>query len=159
VVHWFAPQAVDSDLGHHFMEELKPLGLLGDPQSFGDVFGAVVNSVCPHDPQRAWHLFGTNTLHRFQQLLTTECRSPHNASPVDVFASLYRHVYSLLVGDSFLDVACSLRTQRVNVLVHPPPQAKTPSTPKTPFPRRTPSVGPFTGQEDAAIDIQSTTRL
>jgi len=107
VVHWFAPKAIDSDLGHHFMEELKSLGMLVDPQSFGDVFGAVVNSVCPHDPQCAWHLFGTNTLQRLHQLLTTESRSPYHDSPVDVFATLYKRVCALLVGDSFLDAGCS----------------------------------------------------
>ncbi len=107
VVHWFVPQAIDSDLGYHFMEELKPLGLLMDSHSFGDVFGAVVNSVCPHDPQRAWHLFGTNTLQRLHQILTTESRSPHYDSPVDVFATLYKRVCTLLVGNSFLDAGCS----------------------------------------------------
>ena len=107
VVHWFAPKAIDSDLGHHFMEELKPLGMLVDPKSFGDVFGAVVNSVCPQDPQRAWHLFGANTLQRFHHLLAAESHSPQFDSPVDVFATLYRRVCSLLVGDSFLDAGCS----------------------------------------------------
>ncbi len=107
VVHWFAPQAIDSDLGHHFMEELKPLGMLVDSQSFGDVFGAVVNSVCPQDPQWAWHLFGTNTLQRFHHLLTIERYSPQCDSPIDVFATLYRRVCSLLVGDSLLDAGCS----------------------------------------------------
>ncbi len=62
IVHWFAPEAIDSDLGQYFMEELKPLGVLANQQSFGDVFGAVVGSVFSHDTERAWHLFGINTL-------------------------------------------------------------------------------------------------
>ena len=107
LVHWFAQKVIDSDLGHYFIEELKPLGMLTNPQNFGDVFGAVVNSVCPHNPQRAWRLFGTNTLQRLHQILTTESRSPHSDSPVDVFATLYKRVCTLLVGNSFLDAGCS----------------------------------------------------
>jgi len=108
VVHWFPPQAIDADLGQYFIEELKPLGMLGNPQHFGDVFGAVVGSVFPKDPQRAWHLFGMNTLQRYHDLLITEVPSPsHYDSPVDVFASLYRRVCELHVGESLLDAGCS----------------------------------------------------
>ncbi|MFL5627521.1 MAG: class I SAM-dependent methyltransferase [Ktedonobacteraceae bacterium] len=107
VVHWFSPEAIDADLGQHFIEELKPLGMLEQPQNFGDVFGAVVGSVSPKDPQRAWHLFGTNTLQRYRHLLTTDTSSPHYDSPVDVFATLYRRVCELHVGDSLLDAGCS----------------------------------------------------
>jgi hypothetical protein len=49
VVHWFAPEEIDADLGHYFLEELKPLDMLSQPENFGDVFGAVVvldNSRC-----------------------------------------------------------------------------------------------------------------
>ncbi len=107
VAHWFAPIAIDSDLGHYFVEELKPLGILANPQGFADVFGAVVNSVAPHDPQRAWHLFGTNTLQRYHALLAENHHTPHCNSPIDVFATLYRRVCELHVGDSLLDAGCS----------------------------------------------------
>jgi len=107
VVHWFAPEAIDANLGHYFMEELKPLGLLDQPQNFGDVFGAVVGSLFPHDPQRAWHLFGTNTLQRYHHLLTEPKNSPRCDLPVDVFTTLYKRVCELLVGESLLDAGCS----------------------------------------------------
>jgi SAM-dependent methyltransferase len=89
------------------MEELKPLGILANPQDFADVFGAVVNSVSPHDPQRAWHLFGTNTLQRYHALLAENHHTPHYDSPIDVFATLYRRVCELYVGESLLDAGCS----------------------------------------------------
>ena len=110
VVHWFAPKAIDSDLGHYFMQELKPIGLLANPQGFGDVFGAVVNAMCPDNPEHAWHLFGTNTLQRFHNFLNAQSDAlqlPHYDSPVFVFATLYRRVCSLLVGESLLDAGCS----------------------------------------------------
>lgn len=107
VVHWFPQKAIDSDLGQHFMEELKPLGVLTNVACFSDVFGAVVGSVAPRDPERAWHLFGINTLQRFHHLLKTSGYTPRYESPVDVFAILYRRVCDLVVGESLLDAGCS----------------------------------------------------
>ncbi len=107
VVHWFPPEAIDADLGQYFIEELKPLGILAQPQNFGDVFGAVVGSLSPQDPQRAWHLYGTNTLQRYHQLLVADQYSPQCDSPVAVFATLYRRVCELYVGTSLLDAGCS----------------------------------------------------
>ncbi|MGI9058282.1 MAG: methyltransferase domain-containing protein [Ktedonobacteraceae bacterium] len=107
IVHWFSPKAIDSDLGQYFMEELKPLGILANVESFGDVFGAVVGSICPKNPEQAWHLFGVNTLQRYHTLLTANSHTPHYDSPVDVFATLYRRVCKLVVGASLLDAGCS----------------------------------------------------
>ncbi len=107
VVHRFAPGAIDADLGHFFLEELKPLGVLARPEDFGDVFGAIVGSLFPGDPHRAWYLFGTNTLRRYQHLLTTHSNPSQDGSPINIFATLYRRVCELVVGDSILDAGCS----------------------------------------------------
>src|SRR6266581_9292112 len=132
LVHRFAPEEIDADLGRYFMQELKPLGLLAQPQNYGDIFAVVVGSLSPADPQRAWHLFGTNTLQRYHCLLTMESTpsqsdspiavfsttsvlpgqipgrsSPQDDSPIDVFSTLYRRVCELVVGTSLLDAGCS----------------------------------------------------
>jgi SAM-dependent methyltransferase len=107
LVHWFAPKAIDADLGHYFMEELKSFGILAHPQGFGNVIGAVVGSVYPHDPWRAWYLFGTNTLERYHSLLGSASSSPRCDFPVEVFATLYKRVCELQVGESLLDAGCS----------------------------------------------------
>jgi SAM-dependent methyltransferase len=132
LVHRFAPAEIDADLGHCFMRELKPYGLLAQPQDFGDIFAAVVGSLSPADPQRAWHLFGTNTLRRYHHLLAMEGEpsqsespiavfsttsvhpgqtpggsSPQDDSPIDVFSTLYKRVCELVVGASLLDAGCS----------------------------------------------------
>jgi len=120
VAHWFAEKAIDSDLGRYFMEELKPLGVLGNTESFGDVFGAVVGSVCPGDPECAWHLFGVNTLQRFHDLLKTNGYAPNYDSPVDVFGTLYRRVCELVVGESLLDAGCSFGFFPLVVAEHAP---------------------------------------
>ena len=108
VAHWFMLAAIDTELGRYFMEELKPLGLLTTAQDFAEVFGAVVHSVAPHDPQRAWHVFATNTLQRYHALLDGNQNTAANChSPVEVFAALYRRVCELHGGESLLDAGCS----------------------------------------------------
>jgi len=107
LVHRFAPAAIDADLGHYFMQELKPLGLLAQPQDYGDIFAAVVGSLSPGDPQRSWHLFGTNTLQRYHQLLAMESETSLSDSPITVFSTLYRRVCELVAGASLLDAGCS----------------------------------------------------
>ncbi len=132
LVHRFAPAEIDADLGRYFMQELKPLGLLAQPQDYGAIFAAVVGSLSPSDPQRAWHLFGTNTLRRYHRLLAVESvppqcdspiavfsttsvlpgqtpggSSPQGDSPIAVFSTLYRRVSELVVGTSLLDAGCS----------------------------------------------------
>ncbi len=87
LVHRFAPEEIDADLGRYFMQELKPLGLLAQPQNYGDIFAVVVGSLSPADPQRAWHLFGTNTLQRYHCLLTMESTPSQSDSPIAVFST------------------------------------------------------------------------
>ncbi len=107
VMHWFAPEAMDADLGDYVIQELKPLGILAQSQDFSYVFGAMVGSLFPYDVQRAWHIYGTNTLRRYQEILRDPPGSPVTHSTMDTFAALYHRVFELLVGDHFLDAGCS----------------------------------------------------
>jgi 2-polyprenyl-3-methyl-5-hydroxy-6-metoxy-1,4-benzoquinol methylase len=108
LVHWIAPEEIDADIGNRFMQELKPLGLISDAQHFGQVFGVVVCSLFPHNPQQALHLYATNTLQRYRSLLT-ETNGEWNQvdSPIHAFAAVYRRVFQLCVGERFLDAGCS----------------------------------------------------
>ncbi len=38
VVHWFAPEEIDANIGDYFIQELKPFGILVDAQDFGESF-------------------------------------------------------------------------------------------------------------------------
>jgi len=108
VVHWFAPEEIDANIGDYFVQELKPPGILVDEQDFGDLFGAIVFSLFPRDTQRALHLYGTNTLHQYQYLLnTSEDTLSASPSTLHTFAQLYRRVCQCHVGQTFLDVGCS----------------------------------------------------
>jgi len=124
IVHWFAPEVINADLGNLLLEELKPLGILRNEQNFGDIFGAVIGSLFPYEVQRAWYTYATNTLRHYQQLLTQEDTSMLPASNTVMFAMLYRRVYALLVGDTFLDAGCSFGFLPLLVAEHFPSLAK-----------------------------------
>lgn len=106
VVHWFAPELIDADLGYYLLQELKPPGFLTQPQNFANIFGAIVESLAPHDVQ-AWYLYATNTLQRYHHLLANTANSPSHHLPMVAFARLYRRVLDLQVGQSLLDAGCS----------------------------------------------------
>jgi len=106
VIHWFAPGELDARLGDYILQELKPLGILTDTRDFDDVFGAVVGSLFPHETQQAWYIYTANTFRQF--LFLTKSASPLTLnSTIDTFAILYRRVYALQRGESFLDAGCS----------------------------------------------------
>jgi len=108
LVHWFAPEEIDANIGDTFLAELKAPGLLQNEHHFGDVFGAVVFSLFPSDPMQGMSIYGKNTLRRYQQLL--ENGSSHflpSESTISRFAEIYRRIFQLHVGRTFLDVGCS----------------------------------------------------
>jgi SAM-dependent methyltransferase len=108
LVHRFAPEEVDADIGNVFMQELKPLGLLSDSQSFGQVFGVVVCSLSPHDVQRALRLYATNTLQRYRNLIADiTSESLPSDSTIQAFAAVYRRIFELRIEGRFLDAGCS----------------------------------------------------
>jgi SAM-dependent methyltransferase len=108
LVHWLAPSEINADIGILFMQELKPLGLLSDAEHFGQVFGVVVCSLFPHDPQHALGLYAANTLRRYRSLLEeTYTASPLSESTIHNFAAVYQRVFDLRVGERFLDAGCS----------------------------------------------------
>ena len=108
VVHWFAPDEIDANIGDYFVQELKPAGILVDEHDFGNLFGAIVFSLFPHDTRHALHLYGTNTLHQYRYLLNiADDKLPPAQSTIHSFAQLYRRVCQLHIGQTFLDVGCS----------------------------------------------------
>ncbi len=108
IIHWFAPEEIDRALGNYFLDELRPAGLVTNPESFADAFAVVIGSLFPSDPDRGWHLFSTNILQRYHRLLATDSlpEVADQTRPVDVFVPLYRRVCSLIAGNSLLDAGC-----------------------------------------------------
>jgi SAM-dependent methyltransferase len=108
LVHWLSPEEIDADIGSIFMQELKPHGLLSNAQQFGQVFAVVIFSLFPNDPQQALHLYATNTMQRYRNLLkSTSIDYSISDSTIHAFVSVYRRVFQLHVGERFLDAGCS----------------------------------------------------
>lgn len=109
LVHRLAPSEIDVSIGDRFREELKPLGILTTEQQFGEIFGAVVCSLAPTDPQAALHLYASNSLRAYRSIIAA---SPEKevalTGTLSAFGMLYRRVCQLHRGMSFLDVGCSL---------------------------------------------------
>ena len=105
LVHWFAPTALNANVGDWLVQELKPLGIVRSEQDFGAIFGVLIGSLFPHEVQRAWRIYASNTLTCYQQLLAGNATDTQ--STIGVFATLYHRVFSLLVGTRFLDAGCS----------------------------------------------------
>ncbi|WP_052890247.1 class I SAM-dependent methyltransferase [Thermogemmatispora carboxidivorans] len=116
LIHFFAPQELDADLGAWFLEELRPAGWLATPADLAQLFAGVIGSCAPRDPTLAWRRYGENTLWRYRRLV--QCAQPQvplprSDSPVAVFSSLYRRVGALIrraratAAGTLLDAGCS----------------------------------------------------
>lgn len=108
IVHWFAPEEIDSDVSHYLVRELKPFGILTQPQHFGQIQGGIVGSLFPDDVHRAWRFFGENTLQRLLTFMATAYTPPlPDYATIGMFATLYQRVLELRVGPRFLDAGCA----------------------------------------------------
>jgi SAM-dependent methyltransferase len=106
IVHWLAPEKIDADIGHYFMQELKPLGIFEQGPCFGDIFASILFSLSPYDIQRALRLYAINTLQRYRRLVTIEDAHTLRTSPMEKFSLLYQRICDLQVGERFLDAGC-----------------------------------------------------
>ncbi len=107
VAHWFAPEAIDANIGHYFIEELKPFGIIECSEDFGHLFAAIVGSVHPFHIQQALRLYADNTIKRYHTILEDRSNKAIARQPIDEFATIYKRVLQLLVGETVLDAGCS----------------------------------------------------
>ena len=109
LVHWFAPQKIDTDITHYLVQELKPLGLIQGWQHLNDLFAGIVGgALFPDDVRRSWNYFGANTLQRLLAFSSTaSIPSLPDYGTLGASATLYQRVCELGVGERFLDAACN----------------------------------------------------
>src|SRR5712692_117151 len=106
VAHWFAPEAIDARIGHYFIEELKPFGIIECSEDLSNLFGAIVGSLNPLHVRRSWRLYADNTIERYRNILEDKSKDVAH-QPINEFAATYKRVLQLLVGDTVLDAGCS----------------------------------------------------
>lgn len=104
LVHRFLPSEIDNNLVDHLMQELPDV--MTSDQAFGQAMIGVVISINPHDPVSAWGNFSLNTLQRFRAYLS-ENTMQYPPTTIGASATVYRHLFSLKVGRSLLDVGCA----------------------------------------------------
>lgn len=109
LVHWFAPQQIDADVGHYLVQELKALGIIQHWHHLSELFtGIVGGALFPDDIRRAWNYFGANTLQRLLLFLSSASTPAiPDYGTMSAAALLYQRVSELCVGDRFLDAACN----------------------------------------------------
>ena len=109
LVHHFAPDEIDTNLGHYLIQELKPFGIIKSWQHLSDLFtGIVGGALFPDDIRRSWNYFGSNTLQRLLSFVSsTDTPSIPDYGTLSASALLYQRVCELCVGERFLDVACN----------------------------------------------------
>lgn len=105
LIHRMAEDDINNNLSVYLAQELQDV--LPSDQAFEAVFQGVVASVRPHDPLAAWRMFFLNTLTLLRRQAEIEERTSEQGDTIASFASLYRHLFSLLVGESLLDVGCA----------------------------------------------------
>ncbi len=109
LLHLFGQHEIDADLICFIEHELAPSGLIASAQEFGAILFAVIASPfsSPRDQHRIWLHFSLNTLTRLRVQIAHPPQSIPSVSYIAPFAAIYRRVFELCVGQSFLDVGCS----------------------------------------------------
>lgn len=106
VAHWFAPEAVDANIGYYFIQELKPFGIIECSEDLNNLFGVIVGSLNPLHVRQSWRLYADNTIERYRSILEDKSKDVAHP-PINEFAALYRRILQLLIGDTVLDAGCS----------------------------------------------------
>jgi hypothetical protein len=109
LVHWFAPEQIDTNISHYLVEELRPFDVIRSTEHHSQLFAGIVGgTVFPGDVRRAWNYFGASTLQRLL-VFTSAPQTPSipDYGTLSASALLYQRVCELCVGERFLDAACN----------------------------------------------------
>ena len=109
VLHSLEQAEIDADLICFIENELSPFGFISTEAEFGATLFAVLASTfpAPRDQLTIWRRFCLNTLMKLRDHIAHPPATPPTISYVAPFATIYRRVFDLYTGHSFLDVGCS----------------------------------------------------
>ncbi len=122
LLHTFGQAEIDADLICFIENELPAFGFISSAQEFGATLFAVLASPFPpprHQPT-VWQRFCLNTLAKMRQQMAHPLTPSPTVSYVTPFAAIYRRVFDLFIGRSFLDVGCSFGFLPVLMAEHAP---------------------------------------
>jgi len=110
VMHVFTQHEIDADLICFVEDELSPFRIFTSAKAYGSTLFAVLASTfpSPRNQGAVWHLFCLNSLEKFRHLLSCPPQKYSTLiSHITSFAEIYRRVFELYCGQSFLDVGSS----------------------------------------------------
>ncbi len=109
LLHAFRPEEAHADLISFIESELLPSGLISSAREFGAILFAVLASMypAPRDQHAIWLHFCRTSLEALRDRIAHPAERVPRVSHVEAFAAIYRRLFDLVTGDSFLDVGCS----------------------------------------------------
>ncbi len=109
LMHTLGQAEIDADLICFIEDELSSFGIIPSAKEFGATLFAVLASTfpSPRDQRTIWRHFCFNTLVRLRDQIAHPLPTPPEVSYIAPFATIYRRVFDLYTGQSFLDVGCS----------------------------------------------------
>lgn len=109
LLHLFKQADIDADIICFLENELSPFGFMPTARAFGAALFAVIASPFPSPRNQAsiWQHFCLNTLIRLREQIVHPSVLSSKVSYVVPFATIYRRIFDITVGQSFLDVGCS----------------------------------------------------
>lgn len=110
IMHVLTQSQVDADIICVVADELASCRVFTTAKTYGATLFAILASTCPapRTQSAVWRLFCLNTLAKFQSLITSPSQEvPECVSHITSFARIYRRVFELCCGHSFLDVGTS----------------------------------------------------
>ncbi len=110
VMHALTQREIDADFICFVEDELSPFHIFTSAKTYGSTLFAVLASTFPSPRNQGdvWRLFCLNSLERFRVLLS--CSSQEHSTSISHIASftkIYRRIFELCGGQSFLDVGTS----------------------------------------------------
>lgn len=121
LLHTFREDTIDEDVSPLVADELGPAGIVGSADEYGRTLFAIVVSTCPPslncqdcgrlhvDRPAVWRHYCINTLNRLRPHLAANGGvSCLPATHIEQFGAVYRAISESFLGDSLLDVGCSL---------------------------------------------------
>jgi SAM-dependent methyltransferase len=121
-MHLFNQAELDADLICFIEDELAPFGIIPSAKDFGATLFAVLASTfpLPRNQQSIWRHFCLNTLAKLRDQIAHPPLITPIVSYITPFAAIYRRIFELCIGQSFLDVGCSFGFLPVLLAEHAP---------------------------------------
>jgi SAM-dependent methyltransferase len=109
LMHTFGQSEIDADIICFIENELAQFGIVPSEKDFGALLFVILASTfsAPRNQVMIWRRFCLNTLIKLRYQVEHPPQTIPTVSYITPFATIYRRIFELQVGQSLLDVGCS----------------------------------------------------